>query len=367
MSKSPLRRQNHRTFNRKVLLSAGALLAFTVLVGLQDPSAKSAVKRHWAEVRLMPLTGFVDASVVVRKRIDPPSSAVFSAVVTRKIAPPPPRLPEEASPLPPAGAARATNAAARPPQQPNTVDTRASAAHRPRYGDQWQTSPLMGTLLKESETPHGFSSVPGQDAPAAVAAARAPERAVPSPRMPEGPPTPPAASPSAATPASEPGAVSPQEAQADSERSPSLPYSLQLSSCHLRKNAELAANQIREKGLEPFIVNVYLKNHGGSWWRVLAGQYASVDAALRAKRAYRLHNAIVKRTRYANLIGAYARQDVMCEMKNRLQAIGFSTYSVDKTGGGVHLFAGAFTRRHQAEAQAAKLRAGGVECRVVAR
>ena len=152
-----------------------------------------------------------------------------------------------------------------------------------------------------------------------------------------------------------------------SKQTPSLPYSLQVSSCRSLENARNAAADFRKKGLDPFIVNVYLKNHGGSWWRVLSGQYASVKEALEAKKELKLSDAIVKRTRFATLIHEYETRELTIEMKNRLETLGFSAYTVEYANHGYRVFVGAFTRKSQAEKQALELQTKGIMCRVVDR
>jgi cell division protein FtsN len=161
--------------------------------------------------------------------------------------------------------------------------------------------------------------------------------------------------------------ISASKPAAISKQTPSLPFSLQLSSCRSFKNAQNAAADFRKMGLDPFIVNVYLKNHGGSWWRVLSGQYSSVKEALQAKKELKLSEAIVKRTRFANLIREDETRELTIEMKNRLETIGFSAYTVENADRGYRLFVGAFTRKSQAEKQALELQTKGIMCRVVAR
>ncbi|MGW8186084.1 MAG: SPOR domain-containing protein [Desulfobacterales bacterium] len=161
--------------------------------------------------------------------------------------------------------------------------------------------------------------------------------------------------------------ISASKSVANSNQTPSLPYSLQLSSCRTLENAKSAAADFRTRGLDPFIVNVYLKHHGGSWWRVLSGQYSSVEEALQAKNELKLSDAIVKRTRFANLIREDEARELTIEMKNRLETLGFSAYTVEYPNQGYRLFVGAFTRKSQAEEQARELQAIGVMCRVVAR
>ena len=164
-----------------------------------------------------------------------------------------------------------------------------------------------------------------------------------------------------------PTPASASESAAIYKRPPPLPYTLQLSSCRSLKNAQNAAADFRKMGLEPFIVNVYLKNYGGSWWRVLSGQYSSMEEALQAKKDLKLSDAIVKRTRFANLVHEYETRELTIEMKNRLETIGFSAYTVEYADHDYRLFVGAFTRKSQAEEQALELQTKGIMCRVVDR
>jgi hypothetical protein len=92
-----------------------------------------------------------------------------------------------------------------------------------------------------------------------------------------------------------------------------------------------------------------------------------VEEALQAKKELKLSDAIVKRTRFANFIREYETRELTIEMKNRLEALGFSTYTVEYADHGYRLFVGAFTRKSQAEEQALELQTKGIMCRVVDR
>ena len=99
----------------------------------------------------------------------------------------------------------------------------------------------------------------------------------------------------------------------------------------------------------------------------MSGQYSSVEEALQAKKELKLSDAIVKRTRFANLIREFETRELTIEMKNRLETLGFSAYTVEYANHGYRVFVGAFTRKSQAEKQALELQTKGIMCRVVDR
>ena len=395
MSKPLPNLMNFRGFSKFIVWSAGAVLAFMLigglkLFGLQDNSHTPLPTRLSGEVRLMSLSGFSARQLVIRKKIQakPPTlpampATAFSFIVTKKIVPPRSGSLDETvlsmSQTPvalPSGMAAAKtafqdNSAAEIPPLPSVSSS---------FNGQWQKSALIIRLMNEADASPSFASASAPTADAASPSAdhhreaayvsAVLDRVTISPEivhastwtantgLPSGDQ---AQVREAPTPISAPKSV------AISKQTPSLPYSLQLSSCRTLENARNAAADFRKGGLDPFIVNVYLKNHGGSWWRVLSGQYSSVEEALQAKNELKLSDAIVKRTRFANLIREYETRELTNEMKNRLETLGFSAYSVEYPNHGYRLFVGAFTRKSQAEKQALELQAKGVICRVVAR
>jgi cell division septation protein DedD len=378
-----------------IVWSVGAVLAFMLigglkLFGLQDNSHTLLPTRLPVEVRLMSLTGSSARQLVVRRKIhaEPPilpalPATSFSIIVTKKIVPPPSHSLEETalstshtivpmtSDIATAKTTSQNNSAAKIPPLPSVSSS---------FNGQWQKSALISRLMNEADASPSLASasVPITDA-ASPSAGPPREAALMSAvldRVTVSPQIVPASTWTANTelPSGNqlqereaPTPISASKSVTISKQPPSLPYSLQLSSCRSLENARNAAADFRKRGLDPFIVNVYLKNHGGSWWRVLSGQYSSVKEALRAKKELKLSDAVVKRTRFANLIREFETRELTIEMKNRLETLGFSAYTVEYANHGYRVFVGAFTRKSQAEKQALELQTKGIMCRVVDR
>jgi septal ring-binding cell division protein DamX len=338
----------------------------------------------------MSLTGLSARPLVVRKKIytEPPTlpalpATAFSFVVTKKIVPTPSGSLDETAlstsqtPVPMSSGMTPAKTAS---QKISTSDKRPHSSAILSFTDRWQESALISGLMSEADASPSFDSASAPPTDAASPAADPPRKAaavsavldrvaVSPATLPASNWTADAGSPSGDQPQEREAAtpISVSKTAAISKQTPSLPYSLQLSSCRSLENAQNAAADFRKMGLDPFIVNVYLKNHGGSWWRVLSGQYSSVEEALQAKKELKLSDAIVKRTRFANFIREYETRELTIEMKNRLEALGFSTYTVEYADHGYRLFVGAFTRKSQAEEQALELQTKGIMCRVVDR
>ena len=378
-----------------IVWSAGAVLAFMLigglkLFGLQDNSHTLLPTGLPGEVRLMSLTGSSARQLVVRRKIhaEPPilpalPATAYSFIVTKKIVPPPSDWLDQTafstthvvipmtSGIATAKTTSQNNSAAEILSQPSVSSA---------FNEQWRKSALISRLMNEADASPSLSSASAPSTDAASPSAGPPreaalmsavlDRVTVSPRIV------PASTWTAKTelPSGNqlqereaPMPISASKSVTISKQPPSLPYSLQLSSCRSLENARNAAADFRKRGLDPFIVHVYLKNHGGSWWRVLSGQYSSVEEALSAKNDLKLSDAIVKRTRFANLIREYETRELTIEMKNRLENLGFSAYSIEDPDHGHRLFVGAFTRKSQAEKQAIELQTKGIMCRVVAR
>jgi cell division septation protein DedD len=381
--------------SRIVVWSAGAVLAFVLigglkLIGLYNNSHTPLPTRFSGEVRLMSLTGLSTRPFVIRKKIytEPqimpalPATA-FSFVITKKIVPPPSgslvetALSTSQTPVPmSSGMATAETAS----KNNSAADKLPISSASLVFAGPWQGSALLSRLMNEADASPSVASVsvPTTDAasPSADPSREAAfvsavlDRVAVSPEIVHASTwTADTGSPSVGPPKEReaPTSLPASESAAIAKQTPSLPYSLQLSSCRSLKNAQNAAADFRKMGLDPFIVNVYLKNHGGSWWRVLFGQYSSMEDALQAKKDLKLSDAIVKRTRFANLIRDYETQELTIEMKSRLETLGFSAYTVEYGDRDHRLFVGAFTRKSQAEEQALELQTKGIMCRVVDR
>ena len=338
----------------------------------------------------MSLSGFSTRPFVIRKKIDtgpqilpalPATAFVF--VVSKKIVPPPSGPLDEtavSSLQTPAPMASGTAPDKTDSWNNSAADRLSLPSASLSLEDRWQESNLVIRLMDEAgASPSFVSALPPTTAVASPSADPPREATIVSAvldRAAVSPEIVPASNRTADTGSSfadhsqekeAPTPVSASESAAIYKRSPSLPYSLQLSSCRSLKNAQNAAADFRKMALDPFIVKVYLKNHGGYWWRVLFGQYSSKEEALQAKGDLKLSDAIVKRTRFANLIRNYETRELTIEMKNRLETIGFSAYTVEYADRDYRLFVGAFTRKSQAEEQALELQTRGVMCRVVDR
>jgi len=375
--------------------SAGAILAFMLIGGLklfgpQDNSHTLLPARLSGEVRLMSLTGSSTRQHVVRRKIHTESpilpalpATAFSFIVTKKIVPPPPHSLEETTLSTSHTMMPMTSdiATAKTTSQDNSAaEIRPLPSVSLSFNGPWPESALISRLMNEADASPSVSSAPGPITDAASLFTGPPrETAFVSAvldRVTVSPEIVPASTRTTNTDLSSGDQLQEREAPTPilasksvtiSKQTPSLPYSLQVSSCRSQENARNAAADFRKKGLDPFIVNVYLKNHGGSWWRVLSGQYSSVEEALRAKKELKLSDAIVKRTRFANLIREFKTRELTIEMKNRLETLGFSAYTIEYANHGYRVFVGAFTRKSQAEKQALALQTKGIMCRVVDR
>lgn len=373
--------------------SAGAVLALMLIAGLKlfglhNNSHTPPPTRFSGGAQLMSLTGFSARPLVVRKKINTESlpalpMTAFSFVVTKKIVPPPSgalvetALSTSQTPVPMSSGMATAETASR---NKSTADKLPIPSASLLLAGPWHGSAFVSRLMSEADASPSVASVsvpptdavsPAADPPRETAFVSAVlDRVAVSPEIvPASNRTADTGSPSGDQPqerkVSTP--ISASKSVAISRQTPSLPYSLQLSSCRSLKNAQNAAADFRKMGLDPFIVNVYLKNHGGYWWRVLFGQYGSLEEALQAKKDLKLLDAIAKRTRFANHIRDYESQELTSEMKSRLEAIGFSAYTVKYGDRDYRLFVGAFTRKSQAEEQALALQTKGIMCRVVDR
>lgn len=257
--------------------------------------------------------------VVVKKKLSPPAGSPVnlaesaeSAMVRKKLPQPPP------APAPPPSAAPA------PPQ----------AAEAP---------------------PPGREETPAETAPAAAAVS----------------PPPPPAGPSVAQalPAAPPPPVKPEPAKpperAGTERV-AAPFSILLSSCRDRENALAGLPNYRRAGLTPYVVQTDLGDKG-TWWRTLTGAFKSLDEASHAKKAFNLADAVVVKTPFANLVGAYPSEAGAAEMADRLGKLGHFPYTVKGPKNSVQLVVGAFLTQPAAEKLQRELAAQGIASQVVQR
>ena len=144
------------------------------------------------------------------------------------------------------------------------------------------------------------------------------------------------------------------------------PFSILLSSCRDRENALAGLPHYRRAGLTPYVVQTDLGDKG-TWWRTLTGSFKSLDEASHAKKAFNLADAVVVKTPFANLVGAYPSEAGAAEMAARLVKLGHFPYTVKGPKNSVQLVVGAFLAKPAAEKLQRELAAQGIASQVVQR
>ena len=144
------------------------------------------------------------------------------------------------------------------------------------------------------------------------------------------------------------------------------PYSIYLGSFKTIDRARKAVSIFQQKGLTPYWVKIDL-GPKGEWFRVFAGHFQSRDdaEAFATKRGIGTGNS--RHTRYANLIGTYASEDGLKEMRLALQGLGYCPYVIEGNEGRRHLYTGAFYQRGRAEKEHNELRLRGIQSQLVDR
>ena len=180
------------------------------------------------------------------------------------------------------------------------------------------------------------------------------------------PPPPPAGSPVAQA---APAPVKPEPAKLpESARTERIagPFSILLSSCRDRQNALAGLPNYRRAGLTPYVVQTDLGDKG-TWWRTLTGSFKSLEEASHAKKALNLADAVVVKTPFAALVGAYPSEAAASEMAARLVKLGYFPYTVKGPKNSVQLVVGAFLTKTSAEKLQRELAAQGIASQVVQR
>ncbi|MBW1803641.1 MAG: SPOR domain-containing protein [Deltaproteobacteria bacterium] len=146
----------------------------------------------------------------------------------------------------------------------------------------------------------------------------------------------------------------------------SYPYSVMVGSFRTEERAKNAVTMNRAKGLTSYLVKVDLKEKG-VWFRVFAGFFETREEAEKYREDSRLTVSIVKKTRYANLLGNYPAES---EAKNQilsLQKSGYDPYVIKDNQNMWRLFVGAFLTEAGAAQQYDDLKVSGFPNRVVQR
>jgi capsular exopolysaccharide synthesis family protein len=160
-------------------------------------------------------------------------------------------------------------------------------------------------------------------------------------------------------------AIQTEEEEKDEER-PSYPYSLYLGSFRTVGRADRVVQAIRESGFAPYRVKVNL-GEMGTWYRVFAGCFQTVEEAESAKMALYFQEVEIKKTAYSNLLGFYNNPRELEAAKARLVSAGYSPYVIPEKDGAAGLYAGAFYTQAGARRLNRELREDGISSDTVKR
>ncbi len=144
------------------------------------------------------------------------------------------------------------------------------------------------------------------------------------------------------------------------------PYSLKLGSFRTQAQIEKAAAFYRQMGLSPFWVKITLQD-SGVWYRLFAGCFSDLAKAEEFRQEYGLTKALIKKTKYANLLGTYTSSHEVDEKLLALEGQGFSPYVIEGSDGASRVYVGAFLTLSGAEAQKEDLSSAQFENSVVMR
>jgi capsular exopolysaccharide synthesis family protein len=146
----------------------------------------------------------------------------------------------------------------------------------------------------------------------------------------------------------------------------SHPYSIYLGSFRTLERAKRAISLYSEKGLSPYCSKVDF-HEKGIWFRVFAGHFQDREKAKEFKERHRLKEGTVKKTAYANLIGAYTQSGELENRRLSLKRLGYFPYVIKGEDGKSRLYVGAFITKEGAEQQYHDLKSRGIQSQIVPR
>jgi len=144
------------------------------------------------------------------------------------------------------------------------------------------------------------------------------------------------------------------------------PYSILLASFRGPEGAKETVARYSERGLAPYWIKVNLGD-GGIWYRVFAGYFKTMQEAEEKIERLNLENALVKKTRFAALIGTYSSEDETNSKIRSLMETEYSPYAILGKTGDFRLYLGAFYTKEGAETQCLELISKGISCEIVER
>lgn len=144
------------------------------------------------------------------------------------------------------------------------------------------------------------------------------------------------------------------------------PYSLYLGSFRTRERVQKVVSNYTQKGLSPYWTKVVFKDKG-EWYRVFVGHFQNEEQAAAFAEEHKVESPEVLKTRFANLIGAYANKQELGEQISSLDKLGYSPYVIDDIDGKSRLLVGAYVTEKGAVEQYKQLKSNGIDSQVVER
>jgi cell division septation protein DedD len=158
-----------------------------------------------------------------------------------------------------------------------------------------------------------------------------------------------------------------QEQTLPQEQPGQYPFSVYLGSFKSLDRTQVAVSIYeRDHGISAYWVKVDL-GEKGTWYRVFAGYFPSAAEARSFFKEKNLKEGEIRQTKYSILIGEYRKREEAEETARRLLQIGYSSYTVPLTGGGIRLYSGVFHTMERAQRQHGELASKGIKSRVVER
>jgi len=145
-----------------------------------------------------------------------------------------------------------------------------------------------------------------------------------------------------------------------------VPYSLQVASLPSFELVQKALQSFKQDYLPVYHVKVDLGDKG-TWWRLNIGYFATQKAAMEARETYKLPESKVQKTPYANRVGVYASLEEFSAIRQRLEAMEYSTYVVKKSTESYNLYVGAFITLKGAKDLQRELEINGIATEVTKR
>jgi len=142
------------------------------------------------------------------------------------------------------------------------------------------------------------------------------------------------------------------------------PYAIHVISY---RSAAVAQEKVAayRRGFQAFLVRVDLGKKG-IWYRIFFGHFPSATSTVEAIEKYHLTGALVRRTRYACLIGSYPSSEQAAAASRQLSDKGFFPYTITFDNG-FHVFVGAHPTLAAAEALSRGLSAKGFSSDLIER